>query len=342
MVIMISVIIPIYNVLPYVEKCVRSVMNQRYRDLEILLIDDGSDDGSGLICDTLAEEDARIRILHTENRGLSAARNLGCRESKGEYIYYLDGDDRLEEDCLPVLFNALLESEADMCVGGCHKVNSEGTVIDNACIKTDLTVTPEEYLSNYFGRVSGYLINSWNKLMKRSVAEKVIFPEGMNYEDRATFARLIASSGKIRMVSQPTYIYSLRRPGSITATYSMKNLEDYLKSSEILANDMERFFPGSSCVRSFLERRNLEDLFYAWKYVVMYLESLKGTEPSELKQQLLSLKDQYTTGIRQSKKINKIPRFRARVLLRLIQGCPRFAEYLYVSRENWKSRKIHG
>ena len=97
---MISVIIPIYNVLPYVEKCVRSVMNQSYRDLEILLIDDGSEDGSGKICDNLAAEDARIRVLHTKNHGLSAARNLGCRESKGEYVYYLDGDDMLEEDCL--------------------------------------------------------------------------------------------------------------------------------------------------------------------------------------------------------------------------------------------------
>ena len=132
---MISVIIPIYNVLPYVEKCVRSVMNQSYRDLEILLIDDGSEDGSGKICDSLAAEDARIRVLHTENRGLSAARNLGCRESKGEYVYYLDGDDMLEEDCLSVLLNTLLESGADMCVGGCHKVNSEGTVIANACEK---------------------------------------------------------------------------------------------------------------------------------------------------------------------------------------------------------------
>lgn len=82
------------------EKCVRSVMNQSYRDLEILLIDDGSEDGSGKICDNLAAEDARIRVLHTENRGLSAARNLRCRESKGEYVYYLDGDDMLEEDCL--------------------------------------------------------------------------------------------------------------------------------------------------------------------------------------------------------------------------------------------------
>lgn len=339
---MISVIIPVYNVFPYVEKCIRSVMNQSYRDMEILLIDDGSEDGSGQLCDTLAEEDDRIRVLHTENRGLSAARNLGCRESKGEYIYYLDGDDRLEIDCLSVLLNALLAFGVDMCVGGCRKVNSKGTVIENACVKTDCTVIPEEYLEKYISNVSGYLITSWNKLMKREVAEKVIFPEGMNCEDHATFARLIFASREIRMVSQPTYFYSLRRPGSIMATYSMKNLEDYLKSSEILARDMEKYFVDSPSARSYMERRDLEDLFYAWKYVVMYLESLKGTGTSELKQQLLSLKDQYTTGIRQSKNINKIPRFKARTQLRLIQVCPRFAERLYVFRENWKSRKHHG
>ena len=202
---MISVIIPICNVLPYVEKCVRSVMEQGYRDLEIMLIDDGSTDGSGKICDTLAEEDARIRVLHTENRGLSAARNLGCRESKGEYVYYLDGDDMLTEDCLSVLSDALLESGADMCVGGCRQVNTSGEVIREICVKNDNTVTPEEYLANFLNNTPDYTIYSWNKLMKSEVAEKVTFPEGMNYEDRATFARFISVCGKIMMISQTTY-----------------------------------------------------------------------------------------------------------------------------------------
>lgn len=250
---MISVIIPIYNVLPYVEKCVRSVMEQGYRDLEIMLIDDGSTDGSGKVCDSLAEEDARIRVLHTENRGLSAARNLGCRESKGEYVYYLDGDDMLTEDCLSVLSDALLESGADMCVGGCLQVNTQGGLVRYVCVKTDITVTSEEYTEKYFNSVPGYMINSWNKLMKREMAEKIIFPEGLNYEDRATFARLVSASGKIRMVSRPTYIYRIRRSGSITATYSIKSLEDYQKSSDILANDMQAFFLTLRLLRTILK-----------------------------------------------------------------------------------------
>lgn len=329
---MISVIIPIYNVLPYVEKCVRSVMEQGYRDLEIMLIDDGSTDGSGKICDTLAEEDARIRVLHTENRGLSAARNLGCRESKGEYIYYLDGDDMLTEDCLSVLSDALLESGADMCVGGFCMVNPDGDTIRKVLVKNNAVVTPEEYLERQVTGVSGYIVNAWNKLMKREVAEKVNFPEEINYEDRATFARFISVCGKIMMISRVTYFYNIKRPGSITSTYSIKNLEDYLKSSEIMEDDVKTGFIGASCAQNFSKIRELRDSQFAWSYIVMYLESIKNTGTSELKQQLVFLKKQYISKIKLSRDIQKIKRFKTRILLRMIQACPGLAENLYVFR----------
>ena len=111
---MISVIVPVYNVEPYLRKCLDSIVNQTYRDFEILIIDDGSTDGSGRICDEYAEKDSRIKVFHTENRGLSCARNLGLAEAKGEWIGFVDSDDWIEPDMYEVLIRRAEETGADV------------------------------------------------------------------------------------------------------------------------------------------------------------------------------------------------------------------------------------
>lgn len=116
---MISVIVPVYNVELYLRKCIDSILAQTYRDLEILVVDDGSTDGSGKICDEY-KKDERVRVFHTENRGLSATRNLGLDKATGEWIGFVDSDDWIEPDMYEVLFRKAEETEADVVECGCH------------------------------------------------------------------------------------------------------------------------------------------------------------------------------------------------------------------------------
>lgn len=126
---MISVIIPVYNVEPYLRKCLDSVVNQTYKELEIFIIDDGSTDGSGAICDEYVKADKRIRVFHTENRGLSCARNLGLDEVKGEWIGFVDSDDWIEPDMYEVLLTRAKETGADVVECSFIRLYPEKTIV---------------------------------------------------------------------------------------------------------------------------------------------------------------------------------------------------------------------
>ena len=124
---LVSVIIPVYNVKPYLARCLSSIVGQSCRNLEILVIDDGSTDGSSEICDRFAAEDDRIRVFHTENRGLSAARNLGLEHSKGACIVFVDSDDYLEEGAVPKILSWIDSTDADVAFLLSRKVYPDGT-----------------------------------------------------------------------------------------------------------------------------------------------------------------------------------------------------------------------
>ena len=118
----ISIVIPVYNKQKYIAKTLDSVLGQTFRDFEVILIDDGSTDGSGIICDNMAVSDARIRVFHTQNRGVSAARNLGIREAAGKYVSFIDADDRIDESFLEKLRNSLIENDSGLAVCGYEEI----------------------------------------------------------------------------------------------------------------------------------------------------------------------------------------------------------------------------
>ena len=124
-----SVIVPIYNVSRYLDKCINSMLTQTYRDYELILVDDGSIDDSGVICDRFAEKDDRIRVIHKKNGGLSDARNAGLEVAQGEYYYFLDGDDAVSEQLLEKTLTVLEETHVDMVVFGYEKVLDTGKII---------------------------------------------------------------------------------------------------------------------------------------------------------------------------------------------------------------------
>lgn len=327
---MISIIIPVYNVAPYIERCIRSVIHQSYSDIEIILVDDGSTDVSGLLCDKLSNEDERIHVFHTENRGLSEARNCGLHESKGELVYYLDADDEMMPEALRIMHESITMSGADICVGGFQIKCQDGRILKQNSVRKDELVMPNEYLEYFLSGHGEYPITAWNKLMHRRIAERVLFPVGRNFEDYFVIVRLLSLCERIAMVSNITYSYFLNRIGSITLTYSWKNLQDRIDASGAMINDIHCFFSDNPHKNDLLEKHELRDSLLVWKYLVMYLESVDRKNSETLYKKLVVLKLNYENKIRCKKGIISDVSFKMLLQIWLIKYLPGLAGNAYV------------
>ena len=218
---MISVIVPIYKVEKYLCQCLDSIVNQTYRDLEILLIDDGSPDKCGEICEEYAKKDSRINVFHTENKGLSAARNLGLREAKGEYIGFVDSDDWIEPNMYEELLRRLEETGTDISICGVWE--------EYLNYRIEYNVGEAFYQRTELFRVLAYnLINDgvWNKLYKKDSWTGIRFPENHLYEEHATSYKVILKAHSVSCVSNHLYHYRMR-DSSIVHTLSMNHIIDY-------------------------------------------------------------------------------------------------------------------
>lgn len=211
---LISIIVPCYKVEEYLEQCIKSIVNQSYKNLEIILVDDGSPDNCSLICDEWSNRDSRIKVVHKENGGLSSARNEGLDIAKGKYISFIDSDDFVDETFIESLYINLKQNDADIsCCGYYHYFNENLKEIRhfkniqllmNSCeaIKIMNTI-------GYFG------VGSWNKLYKRELFNNIRFPIGKLSEDWFILYKLIHESNKIYYDSEPKYYYR-QRNGSLT------------------------------------------------------------------------------------------------------------------------------
>ena len=217
---MVSVIIPAYNVEQYVERCVYSVTKQTYRNLEIILVDDGSTDCTGIICDKLAKEDNRISVIHKTNGGLSDARNAGIDVSRGEYISFVDSDDYIASDMLEHMMNAMCETDISMVVVGFWK--QSGDAREYCGPTTERVVSSEEALKDIYIGHEIYPA-SWNKLYRRALFNNNRFAVGMINEDSEIITKLLMECNRVALVSKPLYIYIIRE-GSITqSSFSSKD-----------------------------------------------------------------------------------------------------------------------
>ena len=216
---LISVIVPVYNVERYLEKCLDGILAQTYGNLEILVIDDGSTDRCGAICDSYALRDPRIRVFHTENRGLSCARNLGLDHAKGDWIGFVDSDDWIEPDMYEVLLRRAEETGADIVECGFWREGSvpEKTARHSLMLsgKAAVKALLQDKLSNCV----------WNKLWKRLCFETIRFPADRVFEDIATTYRIFNAVLLISCVPAAKYHYALRKD-SLSNSHSMKSLTD--------------------------------------------------------------------------------------------------------------------
>lgn len=202
---LISVIVPVYNIQDYLERCVRSICNQTYKNLEIILVDDGSTDGSKDICDRLAKEDDRIRVFHKENGGSSSARNLGIRESTGEYLGFIDSDDYIEPDMYELLAEGIVKYGLEMSQVSRDEVNEEGMRMPDVCIppKEEWLITSAEMIKELLMHRGD--ASFCTRLTKKSLFEGLAFPEGKLNED---FYLLIQMLGRIeKLVILPKQCY---------------------------------------------------------------------------------------------------------------------------------------
>ena len=208
---MVSIIIPVYNVKPYLKRCVESVLNQSYTDFETILVDDGSTDGSSAICDEYLERDTRIRVIHKENGGLSDARNAGINAAVGEYILFVDSDDFLDKDALDILTKEIRPG-VDIIIGGYKKIIGNQMVLFTCDgIETGKEYTPYDYLKRV--RID---VVAWGNLYRRQymLDHKLFYRKGFIHEDNELFPRLYLNADKIVGTGGTVYNYVVR-DGSI-------------------------------------------------------------------------------------------------------------------------------
>lgn len=222
---LISIIIPVYNVEPYLCQCLDSVIGQTYKNLEILIIDDGSTDGSGKICDEYAERDERIKVFHTENRGLSAARNVGLDKANGKYIVFIDSDDWFELVAIERSVEAASISKVDIV---CflpireYKNSSKADIIDP---RKPIVFSDKEIIKEYCTN-SGLGVACWNKLYDTDLLQYVRYPEGRYYEDRATTYQLLLLADRVECIPYVLIQYRARKD-NITSHHDYKNIDDH-------------------------------------------------------------------------------------------------------------------
>jgi len=213
---MISVIVPIYKVEKYLPKCIDSLLNQTYRDLEIILVDDGSPDGCGEICDVYAARDNRIKVIHQANAGVSAARNAGLRVAGGEYIGFVDADDFCDIDMYAVMLEQMQDGNYDIVVCGYDYVDEQGIVTRPYRVSGVEFVSERELLSKYFDMPPSIRLGVANKIFRRSLLQDLGFTVGLKgAEDGEFLGKYIQRVHRGVIVHRPLY-KNCERNGSAT------------------------------------------------------------------------------------------------------------------------------
>lgn len=209
----VSIVIPVYGVEAYLPMCLQSVSRQTFRDFELILVDDGSPDSCGEMCDRYASEHPNTIVIHQENMGLSEARNQGVKASSGEYVAFIDSDDSVTDDYIEYLLYLIEKYGTDVSVAGTHKFWNDkvGEISDSDV--TDSLVPASEALSRIcYGKMS---ITAWGKLYKRHLVEKYPYPKGQLYEDTATTYKIVGDTSAVAYGTKKIYCWR-QRAGSIT------------------------------------------------------------------------------------------------------------------------------
>lgn len=248
---LVSVIVPVYKVEKYLDECVESIVNQTYRNLEIILIDDGSPDGSPQLCDNWAHKDPRVMVIHKPNGGLSDARNAGLEIAKGEYVMFVDSDDFIDKNTISDLLTNITDTDSDIACGGIYKYYDANSIhnIYNEHLQSDITVFDSlQSLKNLLNSMCD--CSSVCKLYRSSVIRNSRFIKGRYNEDVIFLFYIYKKCNRI-VYSRHRYYYYRATIGSVTSQLSEKTMdqlrnmiemEDYIKSESLpLSNEIKNY-----------------------------------------------------------------------------------------------------
>lgn len=286
---LISVIIPIYNVEKYLEQCLESIINQTYKFLEIILVDDGSTDSGGKICDEYAKYDARISVIHKANGGLSDARNIGLENAHGDYIGFVDSDDYINADMYEKLAEACTTYNADITICGRRCFDSKGGSYQSFVLETPLIMDSKEAIIRL-------LLNdsldsaAWDKLYRKHIFENIRYPFGVLHEDLSVTSMLFGKAECIVHIGTQEYNYRLR-PGSITKHKFMKKKMDLLTQTEMLTSYVNNKYPDLSYQVESFWIRNITNL------LTTVLKTEVSSYISEKKQLKHKIKEKYMSAL---------------------------------------------
>ena len=294
---MISVIVPVYNVEPYLNQCVSSIVNQTYKDLEIILVNDGSTDNSGKICEQWGKKDTRITVVNQSNGGLSCARNTGIQLAQGEYISFIDSDDFIKPTYFEYLYRLLKSVNADISVCQVDNINDDGTSRKNTkiTILKPLLVGSNECMSQFLSDTA-IDTTAWRKLYRKELFDKngIKYPVGKYHEDVYTTYKLIANANKVIIGEERLYCYRHRRGSIINSKFSSKHLDSVKGKIERLKYIESRFpnlknkatpgiiYSANQCVLKMLNSKDIPkaDIKYLQQvyntYSITYIKASNG------------------------------------------------------------------
>lgn len=258
---LLSVIVPVYNVEEYLPRCIDSILAQTYKDLEILLVNDGSRDNSGAICDEYARIDSRIRVFHKENGGQSTARNLALDAMTGEFLTFVDSDDWLEPDAYASMMALAMEEKVKLVSAGRFDVSARtGEKKLGLCPKKQEVLSAEEMLGRLF-TWDGCDSSPCDKIFHSSLFAQIRFPSRSNCEDVAIVYRLVEAAGTVAMLPKPIYNYYHRKGSTSYASLSKRTyyfeeytetILPYIQQKFPAIYDQARYFRVRSLVHSVL------------------------------------------------------------------------------------------
>ena len=316
---LISVIIPVYKVEEYLDRCLESVVHQTYKNLEIILVNDGSPDRCPELCDAWAARDDRIRVIHKENGGLSDARNRGLRKARGRYIVFVDSDDWISLTMVETLWRAIERYGADMAICEYTEVTAGGLCVKHTQEKLPVEVLSQKAAMKLLIEDERLTSHVWRKIYKRELIPEDIFPVNKYYEDSYIMHRLFLNCGKFVYLNDALYFYR-NNPKGITFARNAAVVRDRLGGIQTCHRDVAASYPE---LRSVIEGVTPRKIFLVWQL----FKELKGTGASEkaLRSALLEEISRLRTGA--IVRSVKGPRMKAYSLT--VKLCPGLEDFFY-------------
>lgn len=236
---LVSIIIPVYNTEKYLQNCLKSVDEQTYKNIEVILVDDGSVDTSGMICDNFCDKKDNWTVIHQKNRGLSAARNSGLKKAHGDYIDFVDSDDTIKKDHVKILIELILKTNSDIAICS-HEEIYDKKKRNFGSQYTEKIYSSGNCLADMLGE-KGFMVSAWGKLYHKKVFRGIKFPEGKLHEDLATTYKTIMKADKIVYTPKPLYCYYQRKGSIVNSGFNKKKMNIIDQTDDMCSDIMEKY-----------------------------------------------------------------------------------------------------